>query len=123
MGHSILLVENNPISLKLESFLLEVAGYSVVKTNHNELAKLLNSATVRPDLVLVNIQEQEPGRDSLGIIRLLKANPLACNVPVLILATADVNVTNLLAAGCTGCLLKPIEYRKFLTEISQQLGR
>lgn len=117
----ILIIEDNPINMKLAVMLLERSGYQVLQANRAvtgiDLAKQQH-----PDLILMDIQL--PGIDGLTAARMLKAD----------IATRDILVYALTAfamkgdekkmreAGCDGYIAKPIHYQEFLATIASALA-
>ena len=75
----ILVVEDNPLNLKLVRDVLGAAGYDVVEATSGEEG-LLAATEHPPDLVLMDLQL--PGIDGAETMRRLREGPLADDVPV-----------------------------------------
>ena len=75
----ILIVEDNPLNLKLVRDVLTVSGYDVVAAPSGEEGVTL-AQTCAPDLVLMDIQL--PGIDGYEALRMLRQNPQLDSVPV-----------------------------------------
>src|SRR5436309_2597660 len=78
----ILIVEDNPANMKLATFLLESAGYSVSSAIDAE-AGLTLARGEHPDLILMDIHL--PGMDGLQATALLKADEKTRSIPVIAL--------------------------------------
>ena len=120
-GEPILIVDDNPINLKLEKILLTVEGFDVrTATDAEETIKLLES--FHPRLILVDLQL--PGMSGLDLVRKLKADPKHKNI-ILIAVTAYAmkgDREKALLAGCEGYVTKPIDINVFPGIIANYLG-
>jgi CheY-like chemotaxis protein len=117
---TILVVEDNELTMELVADLLEAAGLRVEKAKVAEkgIALVLEH---RPDLVLMDLAL--PGLDGLEATRRLKSDPATASIPVVAL-TAQVmsaDVERARAAGCEGFLAKPIDTRGFVPAIRRLL--
>ena len=110
-GH-ILIVDDNPIDLKLSSALLGVKGFEVETAVDAEQAQLLLRRMV-PDLMVVDIAL--PGMDGLTLTRLVKGDPRLTRVLVVALTAfakrGDEERAQL--AGCERYFIKPIDTKSF----------
>ena len=107
-GETILVVDDVPINLKLTTVLLRNEGYRVVTATDAEQALgMLHS--VRPDLILVDIQL--PGMDGLELARHLKENPHTRDIVLVALTACAMKGDDQKAfeAGCDGYVTKPID--------------
>lgn len=107
-GEPVLIVDDNPVNLKLTKVLLSKEGYQVQTAGDAEEAlKLL--ATFKPRLVLMDIQL--PGMDGLELTRLLKSKPETKDIIVLALTAYAMkgDEEKARAAGCDGYITKPID--------------
>src|SRR5688500_9705707 len=103
----VLVVDDSATNLELAAYLLEEAGFRVLKaTNGLEGIELARSA--RPDLVLCDIHM--PVADGFEVARTFAADPLLVGIPLVALsATSDQSDQGaILAHGFRGFLLKPI---------------
>lgn len=120
-GDAILVVDDNPVNLKLVRVLLTGEGYEVrTAANAEDALAVLEGFT--PRLILMDIQL--PGMDGLALTRRLKADP----------ATKDAIIVGLTAyamkgdeervreAGCDGYVSKPIDTRTFPAVVARYLG-
>jgi CheY-like chemotaxis protein len=114
MSARILVVDDNPINLKLACEVLVWDGYVVDRAIDAEQAQELLKNTM-PDLILMDIAL--PGMDGLAFTRKLKADQRLKHVPVVALTAFAMKGDDqkALLAGCAGYIAKPIDTR--------QLGR
>jgi CheY-like chemotaxis protein len=120
MSARILIVDDNPVNLKLATDVLEMEGYSVEKAVDAEQAQeMLKSAT--PDLILMDIAL--PGMDGLTLTRKLKADERLKDVPVVAMTAFAMkgDEQKALAAGCDGYITKPIDTRKLPQQVAAYL--
>lgn len=83
-------------------------------------------ASLRPDLVLLDIQL--PGLDGLGLTRLLKSNPATLEIPIVALSAhaRPEDRQAALEAGCVDYISKPIDTRALpgqLAAVLRKFGR
>jgi CheY-like chemotaxis protein len=117
MSALILLVDDNPINLKLASEVLMAGGYRTVTAADAEQAReLLN--TLIPDLILMDIAL--PGMDGLSLTKLIKTEPRLRHVPVIALTAYAMrgDDAKALAAGCDGYISKPIDTRILIEQVA-----
>lgn len=119
-GEPILVVDDNDMNLALMRDLLVGQGYRVrVAVDADDAIAVLHD--FRPRLILMDIQL--PGMDGLTLTRMLKANPSMRDIRIVGLtgyAMAD-DEQRLLAAGCDGYLVKPLDTRRLPGVISSML--
>jgi two-component system, cell cycle response regulator DivK len=112
----ILLVEDNPLNLKLVRDVLLAAGYEVVEATSGEEG-LRRAKEGRPDLVLMDLQL--PGIDGTETMRQLRAGPVANEVPVVAITAFAMAEDHLKAmrAGFDGYIEKPISVRTLVGKV------
>jgi CheY-like chemotaxis protein len=118
----ILVVDDNPVNLKLAYLLLVGEGHNVRTADDAEEAlKVLQEFS--PRLILMDIQL--PGMDGLELTRRLKANPATRDITILGLTAYAMkgDKEKILAAGCDGYVSKPIDTRTLPGVISHYLER
>jgi CheY-like chemotaxis protein len=122
MSARILIVDDNPVNLKLASDILEMEGYVVVKAEDAEEAQETLKHII-PDLILMDIAL--PGMDGLTLTRTLKADARLKHVPVIALTAFAMKGDEQKAfeAGCDGYITKPIDTRKLLQLIVEWLRK
>ncbi len=106
----ILVVEDNPLNLKLVRDVLEFAGYEVMDAGTGEEG-LQVAGRRRPDLVLMDLQL--PGIDGTETLRRLRADILDAQVPVVAVTALAMAEDRAAAAdaGFDGYVEKPISVR------------
>jgi CheY-like chemotaxis protein len=121
MSGLILLVDDNPINLKLASEVLTAGGYRTVTAADAEEARELLD-TLLPDLILMDIAL--PGMDGLSLTKLIKAEPRLRHVPVVALTAYAMRGDDLkaVAAGCDGYISKPIDTRILVDQVAAIIG-
>lgn len=119
---TILIVDDNPINLKLAANVLECAGHSVLSANDAEEAQEILQHTT-PELILMDIQM--PGMDGLTLTRLLKADPAYQHVQIVALTSLAMKGDEEKAreAGCDGYITKPINTRQLPVQVAEILER
>jgi len=121
-GESVLIVDDNPINLKLEKILLKVEGYDVVTASDAEEAQKVLE-TFQPRLILMDLQL--PGMSGLELTTKLKANPKYSNIVIVAITAYAMkgDKEKALAAGCNGYISKPIDTKTLPGVISSYLNQ
>lgn len=116
MPKCILIVDDNPVNMKMADYLLTQEGYQV-RQAINGTQLYLALATCNPDLILMDVQL--PDIDGLTLTRQLKAHPNWYKIPVVALTSYAMagDEKRVMEAGCDGYLTKPIEIKKFLGQV------
>jgi CheY-like chemotaxis protein len=116
----IMVVEDNPVNLKLVGDLLEFDGFEVYPCPDAEIAMETLNKTL-PDLILMDMAL--PGMDGLELTRIIKANEKTGQIIIVALTAYAMkgDKEKALAAGCNGYITKPIETRKFKEQILHYL--
>ena len=119
-GEAILIVDDNPVNLKLLRITLALADYDVQTAIDAEQA-LSVLASFRPRLILMDIQL--PGMDGLELTRRLKADPATADAIILAVTAYAMkgDEQRALAAGCDGYITKPIDTRTLPGTIARSL--
>ena len=122
MTARILVVDDNPVNLKLATQVLELEGYTVEQAVDAEHAEDLLRRSV-PDLILMDIAL--PGMDGLTLTRRLKADARLKHIPVVALTAFAMKGDDLKAyvAGCDGYITKPIDTRELPRQVAEILAR
>ena len=121
-GERILLVEDNPLNLKLLRDVLLATGYEVVTATSGEDALQL-APELPPQLVLMDLQL--PGIDGAETMRRLRAGPVHADVPV-VAVTAFAMVqdrVDVARAGFDAYVQKPVGVRALLDLVRDLLDR
>jgi CheY-like chemotaxis protein len=106
----ILIVDDNPLNLKLVRVLLIGDGYTVhTAVDAEQTLELLERVT--PDVILMDVQL--PGMDGLELTRRIKADPARRDITVLALTAYAMKGDDerARAAGADGYLIKPVDTR------------
>jgi CheY-like chemotaxis protein len=119
---TILVVDDNPINLKLVSDLLCFEGYRVVKAEDGEQA----AASVQqdpPDLILLDVDL--PGIDGLTLTERLKSDQVTAHIIIVALTAFAMrgDRQRAMAAGCDAYVTKPIDTRELPGQVAELLGR
>ena len=109
-GEPILIVDDNPVNLKLVRVLLAGEGYDARTAGDAEEA-LETLREFHPKLILMDIQL--PGMDGLELTKHLKGNPATRDMVILALTAYAMKGDDkkMLDAGCDGYIAKPIDTR------------
>ena len=118
----ILVVDDNPINLKLASDVLESAGYQMLSAADADAA-LAVIRQAPPDLILMDIAL--PGMDGLTLTRQLKADQATERIAIVALTAFAMKGDDQKAkeAGCDGYITKPIDTRKLPGQVAEILRR
>ncbi len=119
---TILIVDDNPVNMKLIRILLTGEGYDVrIAADAKEALEVLTE--VHPSLILMDIQL--PGIDGLELTRRLKAEPTTRDITIVGLTAYAMkgDEERILAAGCDGYIAKPIDTRTLPDYIRGHLAK
>ncbi|WP_280156021.1 response regulator [Piscinibacter sp. XHJ-5] len=119
---NVMIVEDHRIDLKLAGDCVLLSGHVVLSSTTAEeaLGRLQDG---HPDVVLLDLNL--PGMDGLSFVRLLKADPKMQRLPIVaVTAYPDVYQRDeLIAAGCSAYLVKPVDLRMLLQELERVATR
>jgi len=119
-GKTVLVVEDNPINMKLAVDLLEINGYKTFKAEDGESAlKMLENEKV--DLVLLDIQL--PGIDGFEVLKRIRQLP-CCKDSKVVALTAQAmkeEVERIKQSGFNDYILKPINIKGFVAKVKEFL--
>jgi len=121
MAHKILLVDDEPLLLKLGVTVLKYAGYDVVTAIDGEDA-LEQAKESQPDLILLDLRL--PKLNGFVVFDILQKDETLKKIPV-IFATADATVPlaeKVEELHAEGYLLKPYTSEEMLLKIQTCLG-
>lgn len=116
----ILLVEDNPLNLKLATVILENAGYEVIQAVDAEAAEEAIRRR-RPDVILMDMGL--PEKDGFTFTRELRLDPKTSEIPVLAVTSYAMkgDEQRAMEAGCRGYLTKPIDRKALLREVEEMM--
>lgn len=122
MNAHVLVVDDNPINLKLAAHVLEAEGYRVDRAE-DATGALTAIARDAPDLILMDLAL--PGMDGLTLTRQLKADPATRHIHVIALTAFAMkgDADRAREAGCDGYIAKPIDTRRLPLQVAELLAR
>jgi len=118
---AILIVEDNPLNMKLFSDLLEAHGYKTVQAMTGR--RILEIARRhKPDLIILDIQLGEIS--GLDVARDLKANEDLCHIPIMAVTAFAMrgDEEKVIKAGCDAYISKPISLAPFIEAVRRLLS-
>ena len=120
MKKAILIVEDDPKSMKLFRDLLQASGYKTIEANNGKQGVEKGKAE-RPDLILMDIQM--PVMDGFEAVRTLRADEATRNISIIALTAYAMkgDEEKALEAGCDGYITKPIDIKGFLGKVAGYL--
>ncbi len=119
MNH-ILIVDDNPIQLKIAISIMQNHGLTVsVASNGQEAFKAIEKES--PDLILLDIVM--PGIDGFEVCSTLKRNPKYATIPILFLTaqTDDENIVTAFQSGAADYVTKPVHPPELLARVHTHL--
>ncbi len=119
MSGKVVIVEDNPMNMKLLDQALSIAGYTTLKSLDGE-----NLVDLAADAQVVLMDIQLPKRSGVDLLKDLRQDPRTNAVPVLaVTAFADPeSVNGFLSEGFNQVITKPISVRKLLDEVERYCG-
>ena len=120
MSIRVMVVEDNPLNMKLVRTLLELDGYFVIELENGN--SVVDSAVnEEPDLILMDIQL--PGISGLEACELLKRDPRTAGIPIVALTSYAMpgDEEKALTAGCAGYITKPIDTESFGADVGRHI--
>ena len=120
MAKVVLVVEDDPRSLKLIRDLLQSSGYSTIEATDGEKGVKLAKAR-KPDLILMDIMM--PKMDGYTACREIKLDKTTKAIPVVMLTSLDYELNRALGkdVGAAEYITKPFDRQELLDLISQFL--
>jgi len=112
----ILIVEDNPQTVKLVKFILEKSKYSTISAKDGEEG-LQMARERKPDLIILDLML--PGIDGYQVCEALKADPNTKEIPVIVLTALDTGVDfeKALEKKADWYITKPFEAQHLLKRI------
>jgi CheY-like chemotaxis protein len=119
---TVLVVDDNPINLKLFQAVLRAEGHDVV-TAGDAAAALELLRGCRPDLILMDLQL--PGMDGYELTRRLKSAEATCAIPIVAVTSYAMKGDEEKArdCGCDGYVTKPIDTDELARTVAARLAR
>jgi len=117
---NILVVDDDVEIVEYMETLLTMKGYDVLKAynGHDGLEKAKNE---KPDLILLDFLM--PGISGMEVCRLLKADPLTKNIPIILLSSVESLdiVKSFLQMGVAECIKKPPDPKILIDKIEMAI--
>ncbi|MBI2510483.1 MAG: response regulator [Opitutae bacterium] len=114
----ILIIEDDPVSLKLASEVLQTGGHVIMlAASADQAIRSINA--VLPDVILLDLRL--PGIKGLGVARQCREEPATHDVPIIAVTafSNDYGRADALKAGCDAYLVKPINTRTLLQQVEE----
>ncbi len=121
-GEPVLIIDDNPMNLKLEKLVLEVEAYKVrIAHSASEALSLLQD--FQPELILMDLQL--PDVDGVELTRQIKAKPQFKDIPIVIVTSYSQkgDEDRAWAAGCDEYIHKPIDTKALPAIVGSFLRR
>ena len=114
----ILVVEDQPIEMKLAVHVLSAAGHEIARAEAAEKA-ITEIRESHPDVILLDLSL--PGMDGLALARALKADPATRDIPIVAVTSYPEKFPKRQAmeAGCDVYLRKPVSTRTLPAVLSK----
>jgi two-component system cell cycle response regulator DivK len=116
----ILVVDDEPLNLKLFTLTLMRRGYRVLQATNGYHAFVL-AHDERPDLIVMDVQL--PEISGLEVTRVLKDSAHTRNIPVVIATAFIIDDEELRGSGCDGYITKPYAMKDFIQLIESLIER
>jgi len=122
MAKTVLIVEDDPLNMKLFNDLLQASGYDILQSIDGKDALDL-AREHHPDLIIMDIQLPEVS--GMDYTKMLKADDALKDIPVLAVTAFALkgDEEKILEAGCDGYIAKPITVPNFLKKVEKLINR
>lgn len=122
MNNRLLIIEDNEQNLYLMRFLLEMGGFAIIGAEDGRKG-IEMALSCKPLAILLDIQL--PEMDGYAVAAELKKHPELDLVPIIAVTSYAMvgDRENILAAGATGYIEKPINPETFVAEIIHYLPK
>jgi DNA-binding response OmpR family regulator len=120
VAKTILVAEDDPVTLRFVVSLLEERGYQILVAEDGEAA-LATAIRARPDLLVSDLVM--PYRDGYEVLRAIRADERVKDLPVLILSMRDreEDIVRGFDQGADEYVVKPFNAREFLSRVRKLL--
>lgn len=122
MSTRILVVDDDPVSLKLVTAILKQAGYeTLTATSGTEVLSRLDE--LRPDMVISDVEM--PGMNGYELTRQLRQHPLTAHLPIMLLTAHDTVQEKIrgFEAGADEYVIKPFDPSELQARVRVLLRR
>ena len=122
MNNKILVIEDDPIALRLVQYTLQHEGYQVL-TAPTGLEGLKKAREENPDLIVMDVML--PGIDGFEICHRLRADPQTAQLPILMLSAKAQEIDRAmgLKVGANDYLSKPASPSEIIRKIKRMLAQ
>ncbi len=115
----ILIIEDNPVNLKLINDILTAKGYTILQaTTGIEGIETAQENCTEISLILLDLKL--PDMEGIEVIKSLKADKNTVEIPVIVVSAhameSDIKATK--QAGCADYITKPINIRDFWNKVN-----
>ena len=121
MNEKILIVEDNPMHMRLMEMTLSARNYTLLKATDGEMA-LDMAIKERPNLILMDIRL--PKMSGFEVTRKLRENPAFSHTPIIALTANAMkeDIERVIASGCDAYSTKPINTRELPEVVAEMLS-
>lgn len=118
---TVLIVEDNPLNMKLARFILSGAGYAVLEAESAEDGLML-ARQHQPAVVLMDVHL--PGMDGITAARLLRADPSTSSTKLLAITASAMkgDREQIMNGDFDGYVAKPFRQQELLDAVCAVLG-
>ncbi len=112
----ILIIEDDPVSLKLASEVLQTGGHIIMlAASADQAIRSINA--VKPDVILLDLRL--PGIKGIGVARQCREDAATRDIPIIAVTafSSDYGRGDALKAGCDEYIVKPINTRTLLQQV------
>ncbi|OGO25022.1 MAG: hypothetical protein A2144_14940 [Chloroflexi bacterium RBG_16_50_9] len=122
MDKKILIIEDDPATLRLVDYSLRHEGYEVVKAS-NGLEGIRKVQSEAPDLVILDVML--PGLDGFEICHRLRAEPMTAQLPILMFSAKAQEIDKNTGAkvGADDYLTKPADPAEITSRVARLLAQ
>ncbi len=108
----VLIAEDNPDSLEIITFQMEMMGYSVIAAKHGQEA-VEKAVEEEPQLIVMDIMM--PKMDGREATRIIRSIPKTQNIPILASTVLfrESDLKSCIDAGCNDYITKPFTLKQF----------
>jgi two-component system, cell cycle response regulator DivK len=119
---SVLLIEDNKDNLKIMTYALQRAGYTVITAECGEEGFEL-ALKERPFFILMDINL--PGMDGIETTKKIRASEIGRKIPIIAVTSYAMTCDRdrIVAAGCNGYIEKPIDPMTIVEQIHSILEK
>ena len=121
MTHKVLIVEDNPMNMRVIEMILKSDDYLLLKATDGEEA-LAIAAIDHPDLILMDIRL--PKLNGLEVAKRLRKNAQLSHIPIIALTAHAMkgDEEKAIEAGCDSYVSKPIDTRQLPRLVASMLS-